>query len=139
MYGKRMPEPDAGGKSILGRFAVFAAIVTATLYLLGLLSVGLTVSEVGEGAHSTPMRECQSAPNRPQDARLLEHEVRLLPLHVMCRTTDGLFTSPVVPSWFNPALATSLAATVALTAGVIVRANRRTRPTSAFPSTISPR
>lgn len=72
------------------------------------------------------MRECQEAPHGPQGAHVLEHEVRFIPLDVMCRTTDGrLFASPVVPSWLNPALASSFAGTAIFTAGAFVQANRR--------------
>lgn len=123
-----MAKPDNDSKSMFERGIAIFACIAAALYLLGLLHVRLTVSEVGEGTQSTPMRECVSAPNLPHDARVLEHEVRFVPLHIMCRTTDGrLFTSPVVPSWFNPAIAISFAATVACAAGSVVQANRRER------------
>ncbi len=126
-----MTQPDSGSDSgsestFIRGMAIFAAGVTAALYLLGLLAVGLTVSQVGEGADSTPMHECRHTSNRPQDAQVLEHEVQFIPLHIMCRTTDGrLFTSSVVPSWLNSALATTFAATVAFTAGAFVQASRR--------------
>ncbi|CAM5405649.1 hypothetical protein SALBM135S_01357 [Streptomyces alboniger] len=52
--------------------------------------------------------------------------MRLIPLNVMCRTTDGrVFTGPVVPPWLNPALAVSFAAAVAFTATAFVQAERR--------------
>ncbi|MGW6057425.1 hypothetical protein [Streptomyces sp. NPDC055189] len=106
--------------------AIFSAIATAALYLLGLAAVGLAVSEVGEGADSTTLRECLDTTHLPSGAQVSKHEVRLLPLHVMCRTTDGgAFAAPVVPSWLNPALAASFASTVGFTAGAFVQANRR--------------
>ncbi|MFD4476588.1 hypothetical protein ACFWPU_10805 [Streptomyces sp. NPDC058471] len=118
-----MVEPDGGSESTLIRgMAIFAAVVTAALYLLGLLAIGLAVSEVGDGADSTPLRECQDAAHGPQGAHVLGHEVRFIPLDVMCRTTDGRhFASPVVLSWLNPALACSLAGTVIFTVGAIAR------------------
>lgn len=96
-------------------------------YLLGLLIVGVTVSETWSGADSTPMVECRHAPDRPQDAQVLEHEVRYLPLQIMCRTSDGrLFSSSVIPLWLNLTFATSFAVTVALTATRFARTVRRT-------------
>ncbi|MGB8945134.1 MAG: hypothetical protein WCD21_33625 [Streptomyces sp.] len=122
-----MVEPDGGSESTLIRgMAVFAAVVTAALYLLGLLAIGLAVSEVGDGADSTPLRECRDAAHGPRGAHVLGHEVRFIPLDVMCRATDGRhFASPVVPSWLNPALACSLAGTVIFTVGAFAQANRR--------------
>ncbi|MEU3739809.1 hypothetical protein AB0E78_22350 [Streptomyces sp. NPDC032198] len=122
-----MVEPDGGsGSTLIRGMAIFAAVVTAALYLLGLLAIGLAVSEVGDGADSTPLRECQDAAHGPQGAHVLGHEVRFIPLDVMCRTTDGRhFASPVVPSWLNPALACSLAGTVIFTVGAFAQANRR--------------
>jgi hypothetical protein len=106
--------------------AIFSAVVTAAVYLLGLLNVGLAVSEAGEGADSTPISECSNTRHRPRGDTVLKHEVRFIPLQVMCRTTDGrVFASQVVPSWLNPALAVSLAGTVVFTAGALVQANRR--------------
>ncbi|MFE6157791.1 hypothetical protein ACFQ7F_02590 [Streptomyces sp. NPDC056486] len=45
-----MTTPDhSGSESTFVRgMAIFAAVVTAAVYLLGLLSVGIAVSEVGE-------------------------------------------------------------------------------------------
>ncbi|WP_327232576.1 hypothetical protein OG349_00135 [Streptomyces sp. NBC_01317] len=121
-----MIQPDRSDSTFIRGTAIFAAVVTACVYLLGLLLVGLTVSQVGEGADSTPMHQCRYTPNRPQDAQVLGHEVRLIPLNIMCRTTDGrLFNSQVVPAWLNPALAASFAATVVLMAGAVVQAHRR--------------
>ncbi|MEU6679024.1 hypothetical protein [Streptomyces sp. NPDC046925] len=124
-----MAEPTGGAdadSTFVRGMAVFSAVITATLYLLGLVAIGLAVSEVGEGADSTPMHQCRYTSHRPAGAQVLEHEVRFLPLHVMCRTTDGrAYTAPVVPSWLNPALAASFASTVAFTAGAFVQANRR--------------
>ncbi|GGV23988.1 hypothetical protein GCM10010277_03910 [Streptomyces longisporoflavus] len=123
-----MAEPSGGTDSdstFVRGMAIFSAVVTAALYLLGLVAVGLAVSESG-GADSTPMDQCRYTSHRPDGAQVLDHEVRLLPLHVMCRTADGqAFTAAVVPSWLNPALAASFASTVAFTAGACVQAHRR--------------
>ncbi|WP_216678335.1 hypothetical protein [Streptomyces sp. MNP-20] len=106
--------------------AIFCGAVTAALYLLGLLTVGMAVSETGEGADSTTLRTCRTSPHRPPGAHVLAHEVRFMPLRVMCRTSDGRrFSSGLLPSWFNPALAASFAGTGALTAGALVQAKRR--------------
>ncbi|MFI8877073.1 hypothetical protein [Streptomyces sp. NPDC055243] len=124
----------AGSDSTFVRgMAVFSAIATAALYLLGLAAVGLAVGEGGGGADSTPLRECRDASQRPRDAQVSAHEVRFLPLNVMCRTTDGhVFTSPVVPSWLNPALTTAFASSLAFTAGALVQTNRRTAARSRY-------
>ncbi|MGW5867136.1 hypothetical protein ACWFRJ_33830 [Streptomyces sp. NPDC055239] len=122
-----MTTPDSGSESTFMRgMAIFSVVVTAAVYLLGLLNVGLAVSEVGGGADSTPMRECRGVPHRPPGESVLKHEVRFIPLQVMCRTTDGhVFADQVVPSWLNPVLAASFASTVVFTAGASVQANRR--------------
>ncbi|WP_228921906.1 hypothetical protein [Streptomyces sp. DH7] len=121
-----MTEQGVVESTLLRGTAIFAASVTVVLYLFGLLLVGLTVSEVGSGTNSTPMHQCVSAPNVPEGALVETHEVSYLPVHILCRTTDGgEFTSRVVPSWLNPTLAVSFAATVALTAAAFVQADRR--------------
>ncbi|MEV8446865.1 hypothetical protein [Streptomyces parvus] len=121
-----MAEQGSAESSLLRGTAIFAVATTAVLYLLGLLLVGLTVSEVGSGTNSTPMHQCVYASNVPEGAQVETHEVRYLPVHILCRTTDGReFTSGVVPSWLNPALAVSFAATVALAAAAFVQADRR--------------
>ncbi|WP_097867162.1 hypothetical protein [Streptomyces sp. rh34] len=121
-----MAEPGGSESTSLRGTAIFAASVTVVLYLFGLLLVGFTVSEVGSGTNSTPMHQCVYAPNLPEGAHVETHEVRYLPVHVLCRTTDGgHFTSRVVPSWLNPTLAVSFATTVALTAAAFVQADRR--------------
>ncbi|MEI5102838.1 hypothetical protein RB200_35295 [Streptomyces sp. PmtG] len=59
---------------------------------------------------------------------MLKHEVRFIPLQVMCRTADGrAFASEVVPSWINPAVVVSFAGTIVFTAGTYVQANQRVR------------
>ncbi|MEU9607293.1 hypothetical protein [Streptomyces sp. NPDC048057] len=122
-----MTRRDSGGRGRrLADLAGFAAAVTVSHYLLGLLLVGFTVSEVGSGADSTPMAECRYTSNRPAGTTVVGHDVRVIPLHIMCRTTDGrVFNSQVVPNWFNPALAGSAATTAALTAGALIRARQR--------------
>ncbi|WP_424569725.1 hypothetical protein [Streptomyces sp. CH-036] len=121
-----MAEQGAAESTLLRGTAVFAAAATAVLYLLGLLLVGLTVSEVGSGTNSTPMHQCVYASNVPEGARVETHEVRYLPVHILCRTTDGrVFNSGTVPSWLNPALAVSFAATIALAGAAFVQADRR--------------
>ncbi|WDG30173.1 hypothetical protein N7925_18400 [Streptomyces sp. CA-278952] len=121
-----MAEQGAAESTLLRGTAIFAASVTVVLYLFGLLLVGLTVSEVGSGTNSTPMHQCVYAPNVPEGTHVETHEVSYLPVHILCRTTDGgEFTSRVVPSWLNPTLAVSFAATVALTATAFVQADRR--------------
>ncbi|WP_124264297.1 hypothetical protein [Streptomyces sp. ADI98-10] len=121
-----MVEPSSSESTFLRGMSIFAASVTVVLYLFGLLLVGFAVSEVGSGADSTPMHQCRYAPGLPEGAHVETHEVRYLPVHVLCRTSDGQeFTSGVVPSWLNPTLAVSFAATVALTAAAFVQADRR--------------
>ncbi|OCC11821.1 hypothetical protein [Streptomyces sp. PTY087I2] len=121
-----MTEQGAAESTLLRGTAIFAGSVTVVLYLLGLLLAGFAVSEVGSGADSTPMRQCRSTPDRPEGAVVETHEVRYLPVHVLCRTADGrLFNSGVVPAWLNPALGVSFAATVALVAAAFVQADRR--------------
>ncbi|WP_432079374.1 hypothetical protein [Streptomyces sp. YPW6] len=121
-----MAEQGSAESTLLRSTAVFAASTTVLLYLLGLLLAGFAVSEVGSGADSTPMHQCRYASGLPEGARVETHEVRFIPVNVLCRTADGrLFTSGVVPSWLNPALAVSFAATVALTAAAFVQADRR--------------
>ncbi|MEU5978292.1 hypothetical protein [Streptomyces sp. NPDC047315] len=123
-----MKRCDSGGRRRrLTELAGFAAAVTVSHYLLGLLWVGHAVSEVGSGTDSVPMAECRYTSNRPDGATVAGHDVRILPLHILCRTTDGrVFNSRVVPSWFNPALAGSAAITAALAGGALLRARRRT-------------
>ncbi|MFF8985846.1 hypothetical protein ACF08E_20990 [Streptomyces globisporus] len=121
-----MAQQGGGASTVLRGTAIFAAAVTAVLYVLGLLLAGFAVSEVGSGADSTPMHQCRYAPDRPEDARVETHDVRFIQVDVLCRTTDGReFSSGVVPSWLNPALAVSFAATVALAAAAFVQADRR--------------
>lgn len=72
------------------------------------------------------MHQCVYASNVPEGARVETHEVRYLPVHILCRTTDGrVFNSGTVPSWLNPALAVSFAATIALAGAAFVQADRR--------------
>lgn len=121
-----MAEQGTAESTLLRGTAIFAASVTVVLYLFGLLLVGLTVSEVGSGTNSTPMHQCVYAPNVPEGAHVETHEVRYLPVQILCHTTDGrVFNSGMVPSWLNPALAVFFAATVALTAAAFVQADRR--------------
>ncbi len=121
-----MAQQDGEASTLLRGTAIFAAAVTVVLYLLGLLLAGFAVSEVGSGADSTPMHACRYAPDLPEDAVVETHDVRFIPVDVLCRTTDGReFNSGVVPSWLNPALAVSFAATVALAAAAFVHADRR--------------
>ncbi|MFI0876254.1 hypothetical protein ACH4TM_17870 [Streptomyces parvus] len=121
-----MAEQGADESTLLRGTAIFAAAATAVLYLLGLLLVGLTVSEVGSGTNSTPMHQCVYASNVPEGAQVETHELHYLPVHILCRTTDGReFNSGTVPSWLNPALAVSFAVTVALAAAAFVQADRR--------------
>ncbi|BFP53929.1 hypothetical protein SCMC78_37360 [Streptomyces sp. CMC78] len=121
-----MAEQGTAASTLLRGTAICAASTTVVLYLLGLLLAGFAVSEVGSGADSTPMHHCRYAPGLPEGARVETHDVRFLPVNVLCRTTDGrLFNSGVVPSWLNPALAVSFAATVTLAAATFVQADRR--------------
>lgn len=121
-----MAEQGSAESTLLRGTAIFAGSVTVVLYLLGLLLAGFAVSEVGSGADSTPMHHCRYTPDRPEDAVVETHEVRYLPVRVLCRTTDGRrFDSGVVPSWLNPALAVSFAATVSCAGAAFVRADRR--------------
>lgn len=121
-----MAEQGTAESTLLRGTAIFAASVTVVLYLFGLLLVGLTVSEVGSGTNSTPMHQCVYAPNVPEGAHVETHEVRYLPVQILCHTTDGrVFSSGMVPSWLNPALAVLFAATVALTAAAFVQVDRR--------------
>ncbi|WP_228993769.1 hypothetical protein [Streptomyces sp. DH8] len=121
-----MAEQDGSASTLLRGTAVFAACVTVVLYLLGLLLTGFAVSEAGSGADSSPLHQCRYAPERPEGATVVTHEARYLPVGVLCRTTDGReFAAGVVPSWLNPALAVSFAATVVLVAAAFVQADRR--------------
>ncbi|MEU7733081.1 hypothetical protein AB0B51_08065 [Streptomyces griseus] len=121
-----MAEQNSGTSMLLRGTAILAASVTAVLYLLGLLLAGLAVSEVGSGTNSTPMHHCVYASDAPADAQVETHVVRYLPVHVLCRTTDDrMFNSQVVPSWLNPALAVSFAATVGCAGAAFVQAERR--------------
>lgn len=121
-----MAEQGTAEPTLLRGTAIFAASVTVVLYLLGLLLVGFTVSEVGSGTNSTPMHQCVYAPNVPEGAHVETHEVSYLPVQILCHTTDGrVFNSGVVPSWLNPTLAVFFAATVVLTAAAFVQADRR--------------
>ncbi|MFJ8843463.1 hypothetical protein ACIRFF_11220 [Streptomyces cyaneofuscatus] len=121
-----MAEQGNDESTFLRGMAIFAAVVTVVLYLFGLMLVGFAVSEVGSGADSTPMHQCRYALDRPGSAAVDAHEVQYLPPRVLCRTTDGReFTSGVVPSWLNPTLAVTFAATVAFSAAAFVQADRR--------------
>ncbi|MFJ2023540.1 hypothetical protein ACIODW_06950 [Streptomyces sp. NPDC087897] len=121
-----MAEQDGSAATLLRGTAVLAASVTVVLYLLGLLLTGLAVSEAGSGADSTPLHRCRYAPERPEGATVATHEVRYLPVGVLCHTTDGRgFTGGVVPSWLDPARAVSFAAAVVLVAAAFVQADRR--------------
>ncbi|MFE6701690.1 hypothetical protein [Streptomyces sp. NPDC057718] len=121
-----MAEQGAAESTLLRGTAIFAAGVTVVLYLFGLLLVGVALSEAGSGADSTPMHQCRDAGDEPRNVQVDARHVRFLLLRVLCRTPDGReFTSGVVPSWLNPALAVSFAATVALAAAAFVQADRR--------------
>ncbi|APS20530.1 integral membrane protein [Streptomyces sp. Tue 6075] len=112
--------------TLLRGTAVFAAGVTVVLYLFGLILVGVALSEAGSGADSTPMHQCRDTGDRPQNVQVDARQVQFLPLRVLCRTPDGReFISGVVPSWLNPALAASFAATVVVAAAAFVQADRR--------------
>ncbi|MFJ9078476.1 hypothetical protein ACIRO3_25035 [Streptomyces sp. NPDC102278] len=122
-----MTTPVRGSRSSFVRgMAASAAVVTGVLYVLALLLIGLTVSEVGEGADSTPMHQCRHTSRRPQDAVVSTHEVRFVPPGIMCRTTDGKrFDSGVVSAGFHLALGLAFATTVGFTAAAFVQADRR--------------
>ncbi len=121
-----MAEQGNDESTFLRGMAIFAAVVTVVLYLFGLLLVGFAVSEAGSGADSTPMHQCRDAGDRSQNVQVSARQVQFLPLGVRCRTLDGReFTSAVVPSWLNPTLAVTFAATVVLSAAAFVQTDRR--------------
>ncbi|MFJ5808663.1 MULTISPECIES: hypothetical protein [unclassified Streptomyces] len=122
-----MTTPVRGRRSsFVRRMAVSAAVVTGVLYVLALLLIGLTVSEVGEGADSTPMHQCRHTSQRPRDAVVSTHEVRFVPPAIMCRTTDGKrFDSGVVSSGYHLTLGVAFATTIVFTAAAFVQADRR--------------
>ncbi|MCY0920017.1 MULTISPECIES: hypothetical protein [unclassified Streptomyces] len=122
-----MTRPVRGRRSsFVRRMAVSAAVVTGVLYVLALLLIGLTVSEVGEGADSTPMHQCRHTSQRPRDAVVSTHEVRFVPPAIMCRTTAGKrFDSGVVSSGYHLTLGVAFATTIVFTAAAFVQADRR--------------
>ncbi|MFJ9637011.1 hypothetical protein [Streptomyces sp. NPDC101178] len=112
-----MAEPGDAESTLLRGTAIFAAVVTVVLYLFGVLLVGLAAGQVGSGADSTPMHLCRDV---PEGTRVDAQQVQFMPPRFRCRTTDGREFTGGVPTWLNPTLVVSFAATVVLSAATVV-------------------